>query len=98
MGGNGDGAELDLFHRLPGFLVAFFDRDPMESHLFEGAQECPLLIGAGDASRPQFRVLRHMGGHFPVADDIGNGDPSARPQHPVDLAEKLGLVFGAHQI
>src|SRR5436190_15783408 len=84
--GGGAGAGQELARVLGTVDPGRLDVDRLEACLRELLPVLTLAEGAGDAADPQLDALADCGRHLAADDDVGDGEPTPRPQH----AERLG--------
>lgn len=74
--------------------VCFGDLHVDEPGVAQGMLELPPGESTGDAPGPLLHVRAGGVVHVGAGDDVGDGEPTARAQHPGGLAQHRGLVSG----
>src|SRR5215207_4535598 len=68
------------------------DKLGLEAGGRDGLQVEICLAGSSDARGPEVSLARGGRGDLPLRDDVGEREPSARPEHACRLGEHPGLV------
>src|SRR3954471_16368768 len=95
---DGDAAEFDSAHGLPGRIGALDDFDSVKTRILERLEKQILAECAADASAPEMLIVLQFLRHILIADDVAYHASPAVFQNTEHLVEQLLLLTGVHEI